>query len=213
MAESKICGLKDAEAAGASVASGARWLGYNFFPKSPRYITPQAAAGLHRLLAERAESVAVTVNAEDALLGEIAAALAPDWVQLHGAESPARARDARRFARRGIIKALPIATAADLEAAASFAGAADFLLLDAKAPPGAALTGGNGVAFDWRILAGWSAPLPWFLSGGLTPENVKDAISISGAERVDVSSGVERAPGLKDTVKIKAFLAAARAAA
>jgi phosphoribosylanthranilate isomerase len=193
----------------AALAGEARWLGFNFFPRSPRHVSPERAAALAAPARGRAETVAVVVDAEDSLLETIAATLAPDWLQLHGTETPARATAARRFARRGIIRALPIARAEDFAAVDRHA-AADMLLFDAKAPPGASLPGGNGAAFDWRLLAGRSVPRPWMLSGGLTAENVAEAVRESGAGAVDVASGVESAPGVKDPARIARFLAAAR---
>ncbi|MDX2236700.1 MAG: phosphoribosylanthranilate isomerase [Hyphomonadaceae bacterium] len=210
MAEAKICGVKDAPALDAAIAGGARYIGLIFFPKSPRHVTFEAAQALAARARGRAQIVAVTVDADDAALAAIQAAAAPDWLQLHGAEPPPRVAAARRFARNGTIKALPVATRADLTAADAYAGAADMLLFDAKPPPGAGLPGGNGAAFDWPILAGRRLPRPWFLSGGLTADNVREAIAAAGATQVDTSSGVESAPGVKDLERIAAFLAAAR---
>lgn len=211
MALVKICGVNDPASLDAAVAGGARYVGFNFFPKSPRYVTPEKAAALAARVRGRIEIAAVTVDADDGLLAEIDARLAPDWLQLHGAESPARAGAVRRFARQGIIKALPIARAEDFAVVPAAAAAADILLFDAKAPPGAALPGGNGAAFDWTLLSGRSIPKPWMLSGGLHPGNVAEAIRDSGAAQVDVASGVERAPGVKDPARIAAFLDAAQA--
>lgn len=210
MADAKICGVKDVRAIDAAIAGGARYIGLNFFPKSPRALSLDAAATLAAHARGRIEIAAVTVDADDEFLAAIQRATAPDWVQLHGSESPARASAARRFAGRGVIKAIPVAARADLAAADAFAGAADMLLFDAKAPPGAAMPGGNGQAFDWAILAGRTFLRPWFLSGGLTAENVAEAIAASGARLVDASSGIESAPGVKDPDRVAAFLAAAR---
>lgn len=210
MAETKICGVTAPDGVAASVAGGARWIGLNFFPKSPRYVSPDRAAALAAPVRGRVETVAVTVDADDGLLETIAAALQPDWIQLHGREPPARSTAVRRFARRGVIRAIAIATAEDLAGLDAHAAHADWLLFDAKAPPGAALPGGNGAAFDWRLLAGRTFPRPWMLSGGLTPENVGEAIAESGATAVDVSSGVEAAPGVKDPERIARFLSKAR---
>jgi len=211
MADVKICGLSDGAGVAASLAGRARWLGFNFFPKSPRYVTPERAAALAATARGRAETVAITVDADDALLGAIADALAPDWVQLHGSESPARVAAAKRIARRGVIKALGIARAEDFADAARYADVADMLLFDAKAPPGADLPGGNGAAFDWKIIAGRRFARAWLLSGGLTAESLGEALRESGAGAVDVSSGVESAPGVKDGALIARFLAAAKA--
>jgi phosphoribosylanthranilate isomerase len=209
MADTKICGIKDAPTMDAALA-GARFVGLVFFPKSPRAVSLEAAATLAARARGKAEVVAVTVDAADALLADIAAAVRPDWIQLHGAESPARTREARRFAQRGVIKALGVARSDDLAAAAAYEAVSDMLMFDARPPPGG-LPGGNAAAFDWGILSGRCFARPWFLSGGLTPENVRGAITASGAALVDVSSGVEAAPGLKDPDRIAHFLAAARA--
>lgn len=209
MALSKICGLTTPDAVAAAVRGDARYLGFVFFAKSPRHVSPQTAAALARPARDRIDAVAVTVDASDALLAEIADTLAPDWIQLHGSEPPQRALEARRYARKGVIRALAIARAEDFAAAPAQAATADMLLFDAKAPADAALPGGNGAAFDWSLMAGRSIQRPWFLSGGLTPENVAAAIAATGAHLVDVSSGVERAPGVKDPERIAAFLAAA----
>jgi len=151
----------------------------------------------------------VTVDATDEQLGLIREAMRPDYIQAHGSESPGRTAQLRAFASKGVIKAIGIARAADLLPASAYGSAADLLLFDAKPPPGG-LPGGNALAFDWKILAGQRFPRPWLLSGGLTPENVAEAIAASGAGAVDVSSGVESGPGLKDRARIEAFLAAAR---
>lgn len=210
MAQTKICGITDATAMDVAINGGARFIGLVFFTKSPRHLSLESAATLAARARGRTEIVAVTVDADDALLGAIASAVRPDWVQAHGSETPTRTAALRRFAGKGVIKALGVARSEDLAHAAAFELAADMLLFDAKAPLGG-LPGGNAAAFDWKILAGRRLSRPWFLSGGLTPENVAEAIAASGAALVDVSSGVESAPGLKDAVKIAEFLAAARA--
>lgn len=209
MAEAKICGLTNVDGLDAALAGGARYVGLVFFPRSPRHVAMSHAAALAKRARGRAEIVAVTVDADDEFLAEIAERVAPDWVQAHGRESPARTAQMRSFAGRGVIKALGVATAEDFAQVQAFEGAADMILFDAKPPPGG-LPGGNAMAFDWAMLAGRRVARPWFLSGGLSPENVAEAISASGAALVDVSSGVERAPGLKDAGKITQFLAAAR---
>ena len=209
MAQAKICGITDAAAMDAALAGGARFVGLVFFPNSPRRLNLDRAAALAAHARGRAEIVAVTVNADDALLAQIAAATAPDFVQAHGSESPARVAALRPFAGKGVIKALGVARSEDLAQAAAFEPVADMLLFDAKPPPGAP-PGGNALAFDWRILANQRFSRPWLLSGGLNSENVGEAISASGAALVDVSSGVESGPGLKDPAKIAQFLAAAR---
>ncbi len=210
MIATKICGLNDAAGVAAALRGEARYLGFVFFAKSPRNISPDHAAALAAPAAGRADTVAVTVDADDATLAAIAATLKPAWIQIHGREDPARAAAVRKYARKGVIKAVGVARAEDFAAADRFAGAVDFLMFDAKAPEGAALPGGNGAAFDWQMLAGRTFEKPWFLSGGLTPENVGEAVRASGAGAVDVSSGVESAPGVKDALRIARFLAAAR---
>ena len=210
MAEAKICGVTTPLAIDAAAAHGARFIGLVFFPASPRHVSLDGAAALAARARGRLEIVALTVDASDAELEAIARAVRPDWVQAHGRESPERTSALRRFASRGVIKALGIATAQDLAEARAYAPAADMLLFDAKPPPGGA-PGGNAAAFDWQILAGQRFSRPWLLAGGLTPPNVGEAIRLSGASLVDVSSGVERAPSLKDPSLIAQFLAAARA--
>jgi phosphoribosylanthranilate isomerase len=212
MADVKICGVKDAAAIDAALRGQAHFIGFNFFAKSPRYLSPHQAAGLARMSQGRADSVAVVVNPTLDFLATLRQTLAPDWIQLHGRESAELARAARGFAGKGIIRAVPIATSADLAHLAPIAQTADLLLFDAKAPSGADLPGGNGAAFDWAILNGFKSPRPWFLAGGLTPDNVADAIRTSAAAAVDVSSGVETAPGVKSPERIAAFIAAARSA-
>jgi len=208
----KICGVRDAAALDAAVAAGARYVGLVLAPRSPRFLTLEQAEALAGRARGRIEVVALLVDPDDALLHGVQVRLAPDWVQLHGAESPQRTAQARAFAKRGVIKALPIAREEDFAVAAAYAPATDMLLFDAKAPPDADRTGGHGAAFDWRLLAGRSLPRPWLLAGGLTPENVAEAIALSGARAVDVSSGVEHAPGLKNPDRIAAFVAAAQGA-
>lgn len=209
MTDIKICGLCDEPGLEAALGGRARYVGFVFHPKSARHVTLDKARALAAMARGRAELVAVTVDADDALLGAIVEAISPDWMQLHGAETIARVVQARRFARKGVIKALQVARNEDLATVASFEAAADMMLFDAKAPEGADRPGGHGRAFDWKILQGRRFARPWLLSGGLTPDNVARAISESGAPGVDVSSGVERAPGIKDPVRIAAFLAAA----
>lgn len=208
MLEAKICGVRDRTAIDAALHSGARYIGFVVFPKSPRHIQLDQAASLRVHVGDRAALVAVTVDAAEDQLAAIRASIAPDWIQLHGSEPPARVAAAKRYARKGVIKALPIGAAADVAAAAAYEPVADMLLFDAKAPAGADRPGGLGAAFDWRLLHGRSFARPWFLSGGLTPENVAEAARISGARLVDASSGLESAPGLKDPARITAFLAA-----
>jgi len=211
MAETKICGITTTEALDAAIAGGARYVGFVVYAKSPRHLSRDKLAALSARARGQVETVVVTVDADDELLTAVAAYAQPDWIQLHGREGPGQVAQARQFARQGIIRAVGIAQAADLAAVAAFEPVADMLLFDAK-PPAGGLPGGNALAFDWAILAGRRFGRPWLLSGGLTPENVAQAITASGAALVDVSSGVEAAPGLKDPDKIARFLTAARSA-
>jgi phosphoribosylanthranilate isomerase len=210
--KAKICGISTPEAVRAALDGKAGWLGFNFFPKSPRYLSPEAAARLAEPARQRAKSVAVLVDPSDAQVEEIARILKPDLIQLHGAETPARARDIGVRAGCGIIKALPVAEAADVDAARAYETVVEHLLFDAKPPKDAALPGGAGRAFEWGLMDGRRFQQPWFLAGGLDPWNVAEAASVSGAPLVDVSSGVERGPGLKDPALITAFLDAVRRA-
>ena len=210
MADAKICGITTTEALDAALDNGARFVGFVVYPKSPRHLSRDKLAALTDRARGRAEIVAVTVNADDELLSAIAAYARPDWIQLHGEERPAQVAHARTYARSGVIKALGVARSEDLAQAAAHAQVAEMLMFDAKPPP-SGLPGGNALAFDWTLLVGKTFPRPWFLSGGLTPENVAGAIAASGAILVDVSSGVESAPGLKDPTRIAQFLAATRA--
>lgn len=205
----KICGLKTPQAIDAALAGGAGWLGFVTFAKSPRHLTPDRIAPLaaHARAHGAAGLVSVLVDPDDALLDAVGAAFAPDAIQLHGHETPQRVAAVRA---RGVpvIKAFPVATRADLDATVPFRDVADMMLFDARPPAGAALPGGLGQGWDWSLMAGFDPGVPWFLSGGLAPETVAQAARQSGAARVDVSSGVESAPGVKDTALIAAFLAA-----
>lgn len=213
MVQAKICGVKTPEAVQAAVDGGAAYIGFNFFPKSPRYIEPEAAARLAEPARARGvRVVAVTVDPSDALLDGLMTALAPDLIQLHGHETPDRAAQIRRRTGNELVKAVPIETDDDLKAALAFEDAADHLMFDAKTPKGSALPGGMGVSFDWTLLEGRRYRRPWFIAGGLDPWNVAEAVRISGAPLVDVSSGVERGPGYKDPALISAFLEAVRRA-
>jgi phosphoribosylanthranilate isomerase len=212
MAQAKICGLTTPAAVQAALDGGAAYLGFVFFPKSPRSLDPETAARLAEPVRGRAQVVAVTVDPDDETLERIARILRPDLIQLHGAETPERAADVRRRTGALTVKAIPVSGAEDLAAAAAYDGAADHLMLDAKAPADAALPGGNGARFDWSIASGRRYARPWFLAGGLDPWNVAEALQVSGAPVVDVSSGVERGPGYKDPRLISAFLDAVRRA-
>lgn len=204
----KICGLTEPAGMAAAVEAGADLVGFVFFPPSPRSLTPAQAAAL---AVPGAGRVGLFVDPSDALLEEVLAAVPLDVIQLHGEETPARCAEVRGRFGRPVMKALGIATRADLDALAAYAPAVDRFLLDAKAPPGATRPGGNAAAFDWSVVAGAEIPRPWLLAGGLTPENVAEAIRVSGAPGVDVSSGVERAKGVKDPARVAAFVRAARA--
>jgi phosphoribosylanthranilate isomerase len=209
----KVCGLSTPETVRAAVEGGADFIGLVFFAKSPRHVTVQRAAELASIAkASGVGVVAVTVDAPSILLDEISAVVAPDLFQLHGSETPVRVAQVRELTATGAVRALRVAEASDLDVAQAFEAAADYLMFDAKAPPGAVLPGGNGAAFDWSILAGRSFAKPWFLAGGLNAANVGQAIAQSGADLVDVSSGVESAPGVKDPWMIEAFLQAVRRA-
>lgn len=211
MADVKICGITDARALDAAIDAGARYVGFVVYPKSPRHLSRDKLAALAARARGQVETVVVTVNADDELLQLVHDYAQPDWIQLHGAERPSQVANARRYAGSGLIKAIGVASAEDLAQAAAYEPVAEMLMFDAKPPPGS-LPGGNAMAFDWQILAGRRFSRPWLLSGGLTRGNVAGAISASGAALVDVSSGVEAAPGLKDPLKIAEFLAAARSA-
>jgi phosphoribosylanthranilate isomerase len=208
----KICGLSTALTLDAALEAGADMVGFVFFSKSPRHIDWATARALGRHAEGRAKIVALSVDADDDTLKRIVDALSPDLLQLHGSETPARVKEIGELFARPTMKAIGVATRADLAAAAAYEGVADMLLIDAKPPKDAVLPGGNGRPFDWRLTQDFHAPLPWLLSGGLEPDNVEAAIALSGARGVDVSSGVERAPGVKDPARIRAFVAAARRA-
>jgi len=210
--ESKICGISDAPALEAAVTGGARWIGFVFFPRSPRAVTPEQAAALAAQAAGRIERVGLFVDPDDALLEETLRRVPLEMLQLHGAETPRRVGEIRARWKLPVMKAVKIARAEDLAAVADYAGVVDRILFDAKAPKemAGALPGGNALAFDWRLLAGRRWPKPWMLSGGLKPENLAEAVSLTGANAVDVSSGVEERPGVKDPARIRAFLDTAR---
>lgn len=205
----KICGLREARHVAAAVEAGAAYLGFVFFPESPRNVTPGTARALALAVPPGIAKVALIVDADDARLDAITTAVPLDMLQLHGRESPARVAEIRARTGLPVMKALGIAAEADLAAIDAYAAVADQILVDAKPPRGAALPGGRGVAFDWRLVANRRWARPWMLAGGLTPENVAEAVALTGARQVDVSSGVERARGEKDEALIRAFLAAA----
>jgi phosphoribosylanthranilate isomerase len=208
--EVKICGVNSAEALGWAAAAGADFVGFVFFPPSPRAVTPAQAGAISASLEGGPRRVGLFVDPDDAELTATLAAVPLDVIQLHGEETPERVAAVRKHFGVPVMKALGIATEADLAAIAAYAKVADRLLLDAKPPPGAALPGGNAAPFEWRLARLASIPVPWLLAGGLTPANVGEAIAASGAPGVDVSSGVERARGMKDEALIQAFVRAAR---
>jgi phosphoribosylanthranilate isomerase len=207
----KICGVNSRPALDAAIAGGAGFVGFNFYPPSPRALTPEAAAALAAAVPPVIAKVGVLVDEPDERIAEILARVSLDMLQPHGKETPSRVDDIRRRFGLPVMKAVKIAEAADLAIADRYIGHADWLLFDAKPPPQmtGALPGGNALSFDWQLLAGRSWPSPWMLSGGLTPENLAEAVRISGARVVDVSSGVESHPGQKDPSRIAAFLAEA----
>lgn len=208
----KICGLKTAEAVQAALDGGASHLGFIFFDKSPRHVDPVTAGRLAAAVRGRAKVVAVTVDAGDGEIDRIVAGLSPDLIQLHGDETPARAAAIKARTGLGLVKALSVSGAADFAIASAYDGVVDHLMFDAKAPKDAVLPGGNGVGFDWTLLKDRRFVRPYFLAGGLDPWNVAEAVSLSGATLVDVSSGVERGPGVKDPALVTAFLDAVRRA-
>ena len=207
----KICGIRDAATLAVALDAGADFIGLVVFPPSPRALTPAAAAQLAAAVRGRARSVALVVDATDALLDEIIATVAPDIIQLHGRETPERVAEIARRVRRPLVKALSVASMADAERASAYRPHAGLILFDAKPPKDGPLPGGNGVAFDWRHLDTVKHDHPFMLSGGLTPANVAAAIHLTGADIVDVSSGVEAAPGEKSPDLIRAFIRAAKA--
>ena len=207
----KICGLSTAPTLEAALEAGADMVGFVFFERSPRFVGLDHARELAASARGRARIVALSVDAPDRTLAAIVARLEPDLLQLHGAESPARVAEIKGQFGVPVMKALGVAEAPDFDKARQYEGVADWLLIDAKPPRNATRPGGNGAPFDWRLARGFAPPGSWLLSGGLDAANVGEAIALSGARGVDVSSGVERAPGAKDIGRITAFVAAARA--
>ncbi|ARY44498.1 phosphoribosylanthranilate isomerase [Brucella melitensis] len=204
----KICGLKTPEAVAAALDGGATHIGFIFFPKSPRHITPDAAARLRAAATGRAVAVAVTVDADDEALDEIVKTVRPDMLQLHGGETPERVRFLKERYNLPVMKAFSIREAGDLEAIAPYRGIADSFLFDAKPPKGSELPGGNGISFDWNLLAALDADIDYMLSGGLNADNIAEALLKTGAPGIDISSGVECAPGEKDVRLIENFFQA-----
>jgi phosphoribosylanthranilate isomerase len=211
--EAKICGLSTPESVDVAVAEGAALVGFVFYPRSPRCVTLEQAAALARRVPERVRRTALTVDADDAFLRQLVGQVPLELLQLHGAETPARVAAIRALTGKPVMKVIHLAEAADLAAVEAYLPVADRLFFEAKPPASLAnaLPGGNAVSFDWTILAGRRFPRPWMLAGGLTPENLKEAVTTSGARSVDVSSGVESSRGVKDPDRIRAFLQAARA--
>ena len=209
----KICGLRTPEALDAALDAGADMVGFVFFPPSPRHLTAPQARALGERVRGRAAKVALSVDADDATLAAMIDALKPDLLQLHGHETPERVGEIKARFKLPVMKAIAVETRRDLAAIAIYAKVADRLLFDARAPRDATRPGGLGVAFDWRLLEQLDPGIPFMLSGGLNADNVAEALRITRAPGVDVSSGVERAPGEKDSEKIRAFIRAARAAA
>jgi phosphoribosylanthranilate isomerase len=206
----KICGLKTEAALEAALDGGADYVGLVFFPASPRHVTPQAAKALADKARGRAGIVSLLVDPDDALIDAVVAAVAPDLLQLHGQETPQRAADIRRRWATPIMKAIRVQTSQDARAALAYREAVDLILFDARPPEDSTRPGGNGAPFDWRTLLGVKDQVPFVLSGGLTPDNVAEAIRATAAPAVDVSSGVERRPGEKDPELIRHFLRAAK---
>jgi len=209
----KICGLSSEEALAAAVAGSARFVGFVFFPPSPRHLTIERAQALARAVPAGITRVAVVVDVDDDFLARLLAKAPIDMLQLHGKETPERTAAIKDRFRVAVMKAVAIAGEADLDAAKRYCAVADWLMFDAKPPKDkeGAMPGGNALAFDWQLLRQQRFPLPWMLSGGLDPDNLAAAVTVSRAQFVDVSSGVESAPGIKDTAKIRAFLARAQA--
>ncbi|MBZ7923781.1 phosphoribosylanthranilate isomerase [Ensifer adhaerens] len=210
--EVKICGLKTAEAVERAVALGASHTGFIFFPKSPRNIEPDDAGRLAERIRGQAKIVAVTVNADNDELDEIVSALNPDILQLHGSEDPERLLTVKAMYGLPVMKALSVREASDLEKIDAYVGIADRFLFDAKPPAGSDLPGGNGVSFDWKLLDALDGSVDYMLSGGLNAENIGEAMVQTRARAIDISSGVESAPGVKDLKLMESFFNAVRQA-
>ena len=208
--EVKICGINDEDAMDAAIEAGADYVGLVFFPPSPRAVTPDRAAELVEFAPGDVSKVGLFVDPDDATLDRVLTRVRLDLLQLHGHESPDRIEAIRLEYGLPVMKVISVASAEDLTAAEPYLAVTDRLLFDAKPPKGSVLPGGNAVSFDWSILTGRKWGVPWMLAGGLTPANVAEAVRISGASAVDVSSGVESAPGVKDADKIRAFIQAVR---
>lgn len=208
----KICGLTDPADIPAAIIAGASYVGFVFFPGSPRHLAPETAAAMAVTVPAGIMKVVLTVDADDAALDALTAAVPLDMLQLHGKESPDRVAQVKARYGLPVMKAIGIAAAGDLDQIERYSGVADQLLIDAKPPRGASRPGGNATVFDWRLLTGRRWPMPWMLAGGLNPGNVAEAIRLTGARQVDVSTGVESAPGVKDAARMRAFAEAVRCA-
>jgi phosphoribosylanthranilate isomerase len=206
----KICGLTTHADVAAVAAAGAAYAGFNFFPKSPRFVTPGTAKALALAAPEGLCKVALVVDADNAALDAIVAGVPLDMLQLHGHETPARVAEVKARYGLPVMKVIGVAAAADIDPLLDYSLVADQILIDAKAPKDAVLPGGNGLTFDWRLLVGRKWLKPWMLAGGLTADNVAEAVRLTGARQVDVASGVESAPGVKDAARIAAFVEAAQ---
>lgn len=207
----KICGLTDAAAVAHAAGAGADYVGLVFFPPSPRALSIEEAQAVAAAAPAGVRRVALTVDADDLSLARIVRAVPLEMLQFHGHESPERVEEIRARYDLPVMKVISVADEADLPRIAEYEDVADQLMIDAKPPPGATRPGGNALAFDWQLIAGRTWRRPWMLAGGLTPGNVADAVRLTGATQVDVSSGVEALPGVKDMEKVAAFIAAAKA--
>jgi phosphoribosylanthranilate isomerase len=208
--EVKICGVKDETAVKAAVEYGAAYIGFNFYPPSPRYVNPETAAALAPLVTGKTRKVALFVDPDDETLNNVLKIFPAEIIQLHGSETPARVAEIKARYKKLVIKAFPVRTVEDMEEIIPYEADADWFLFDAHPPDGAELPGGNAATFDWTILKSHPINTPWFLAGGLTVENIKEAIEKSGARRIDVASGVESARGQKDPALIRTFLETCR---
>lgn len=207
----KICGLSDAAGIEASAQAGANYVGFVFVQKSPRYVTVKQAAALAIEVPVGIAKVGLFVDPDDARLDEVLEQVPLDMIQLHGSETPERVAEVRQKTGLPVMKAIGIATAEDVPKIDAYVGVADQILVDTKPPKDADIAGGNGVSFDWRLIAGRRWAVPWMLAGGLTVDNVAEAIAVTGVKQLDLSSGVESAPGMKDPQLIADFIKAARA--
>jgi phosphoribosylanthranilate isomerase len=208
----KLCGLTALSDIDVAVAAGAAYVGLVFFPKSPRHLDVARAAAMSAAVPAGLCKVGLIVDADDAMLDMVTSAVPLDMLQLHGSETPDRVRAIKARYGLPVMKAVGVATSSDLVALDTYCRVADQVLVDAKPPKEAQLPGGNGLAFDWQLIAGRRWPVPWMLAGGLTPDNVAEAVRLTGARQVDVSSGIESAPGVKDPDLMRAFVAAAKVA-